>query len=243
MLAAVLRLWSAGAARLCTQQGACTLCLRWTCSSEVLLAQEWELVSSGGESEHGAFVELRLRDDDETRAAWPHAFALALRVSLSQAGTLRLDLSVQNTGTDAPLGFTTALHTYFRCDALRSRVLGLRGKSYLDSLQARQKFTEQAEHVAFDREVDRIYLDVGSGSLTLVDDAASRSFAVAPFVLPDAVVWNPWLAKAASMADFGDDEYKDMVCIEAAAIEKPVVLAPGEHWKGGQTLSLHNGRR
>ena len=26
--------------------------------------------------------------------------------------------------------------------------------------------------------------------------------------LPDAVVWNPWVEKAAKMADFGDDEYK-----------------------------------
>ena len=26
--------------------------------------------------------------------------------------------------------------------------------------------------------------------------------------LPDAVVWNPWVDKAASMEDFGDDEYK-----------------------------------
>lgn len=25
---------------------------------------------------------------------------------------------------------------------------------------------------------------------------------------PDAVVWNPWVAKAQAMADFGDEEYK-----------------------------------
>jgi hypothetical protein len=25
---------------------------------------------------------------------------------------------------------------------------------------------------------------------------------------PDAVVWNPWIAKAQAMGDFGDEEYK-----------------------------------
>ena len=39
------------------------------------------------------------------------------------------------------------------------------------------------------------------------------------------VVWNPWDKKAKAMSDFGDDEYKRMVCVEAAAIEKPVTLS------------------
>lgn len=30
----------------------------------------------------------------------------------------------------------------------------------------------------------------------------------------DAVVWNPWVDKAAKMADFGDDEYKVRVAAE-----------------------------
>jgi len=52
-----------------------------------------------------------------------------------------------------------------------------------------------------------------------------------------AVVWNPWDKKAKAMADFGDDEYKHMLCVEAAAIEKPITLKPGEEWKGRLELS------
>lgn len=38
------------------------------------------------------------------------------------------------------------------------------------------------------------------------------------------------------MADFGDEEYKHMLCVEAAAIEKPITLKPGEEWKGSQEI-------
>ncbi|RWW35374.1 hypothetical protein BHE74_00059702 [Ensete ventricosum] len=51
------------------------------------------------------------------------------------------------------------------------------------------------------------------------------------------VVWNPWDRKAKAMPDFGDDEYKHMLCVEAAAIEKPITLKPGEEWKGRLELS------
>ena len=164
--------------------------------------QPWALVSSGGASPHGAFVELELVDTDATRALWPHAFALRLRVSLSEAGALRMDLEVKNTGAE-PLSFTFALHTYFRVrDALQARVLNLSGTTYLDSLQGRVRCTEAADVIVFDKEVDRIYLAAPS-RLQLVDPVAARTFTLETRALPDAVVWNPWIAKAAAMADFG----------------------------------------
>uniref|UniRef100_A0A0D9WAL2 Glucose-6-phosphate 1-epimerase n=1 Tax=Leersia perrieri TaxID=77586 RepID=A0A0D9WAL2_9ORYZ len=52
-----------------------------------------------------------------------------------------------------------------------------------------------------------------------------------------SLVWNPWDKKAKAMPDFGDDEYKRMVCVEAAAIEKPITLKPGEEWTGKLELS------
>ena len=39
------------------------------------------------------------------------------------------------------------------------------------------------------------------------------------------------------MADFGDDEYKRMLCVKAAVAEKPITLKPGEEWKGRLELS------
>ena len=54
---------------------------------------------------------------------------------------------------------------------------------------------------------------------------------------PSKVVWNPWDKKAKAMVDFGDEEYKHMLCVEAAAVEKPITLKAGEEWKGRQELS------
>jgi len=51
-------------------------------------------------------------------------------------------------------------------------------------------------------QVDRIYLSVPS-RLEVRDAAAGRTFRLETQGLPDAVVWNPWMKKAASMADFG----------------------------------------
>ncbi len=51
-----------------------------------------------------------------------------------------------------------------------------------------------------------------------------------------AVVWNPWKDKAKGMSDFGDEDYREMVCVESAAIEKPITLKPGEEWQARQEL-------
>lgn len=147
-------------------------------------------------------MELVLRDSDATRAAWPHAFELRLRASLSPAGALRQDATVRNAG-DAPLAFTAALHTYFRvADAARAAVRGLTGCAYLDSLDGRARKAEAADAVTFAAEVDRVYLRAPP-VLTLDDAAGGRRFTLATRGLPDAIVWNPWVAKAKAMADFG----------------------------------------
>ena len=52
-----------------------------------------------------------------------------------------------------------------------------------------------------------------------------------------AVVWNPWEKKSKTMTDFGDDEYKSMLCVDGAALERPITLKPGEEWTGKLMLT------
>lgn len=52
------------------------------------------------------------------------------------------------------------------------------------------------------------------------------------------MVWNPWEKKAKSIVDLGDEDYKQMLCVDGAAIEKPITLKPGEEWTGRLELSV-----
>ena len=45
----------------------------------------------------------------------------------------------------------------------------------------------------------------------------------------NTVVWNPWIAKAKAMADFGDDEWPEMICVETCNVgANAVALNPGQ---------------
>ncbi|CAL5433880.1 unnamed protein product [Camellia sinensis] len=147
------------------------------------------------------------------------------------------------------------------------RVEGLETLDYLDNLYQRERFTEQGDALTFEccvwikdlkgdlwRErkkeeiiekkrqekvyfvVDRVYLS-SSDVIAVYDHEKKRTFVIRKDGLPD-VVWNPWEKKSKSMVDFGDEEYKQMLCVDGAAIEKPITLKPGEEWTGRLELSV-----
>ncbi|KAF5802645.1 putative glucose-6-phosphate 1-epimerase [Helianthus annuus] len=186
----------------------------------------------------GVFVDLLLKPTEEDLKIWPHSFEYRLRVTLGPGGDLMLTSRIRNTNTDGKaFTFTFAYHTYFSVsDISEVRVEGLETFDYLDNLKNRERYTEQGDAITFESEVDKIYLSTPT-KIAILDHEKKRTFVVRKDGLPDAVVWNPWDKKAKAMADFGDDEYKHMLCVEAAAIEKPITLKPGEEWKVRQELS------
>ena len=60
------------------------------------------------------------------------------------------------------------------------------------------------------------------------DPAANRRITIEKKNSEVTVVWNPWIEKAKAMADLGDDEWQQFVCVETAnAYDYAVELAPG----------------
>ncbi|CAL5375470.1 unnamed protein product [Camellia sinensis] len=165
-------------------------------------------------------------------------YEIRQRVSLRSGGDLMLSSRIRNTNTDGKsFTFTFAYHNYFSVsDISEVRIEGLETVDYLDNLQNRKRFTEQGDAITFESEVDKMYVSTPT-KIAILDHEKKRTFVLRKDGLPDAVVWNPWDKKAKAIPDFGDDEFKRMLCVEAAAVEKPITLKPGEEWKGRQELS------
>ena len=60
--------------------------------------------------------------------------------------------------------------------------------------------------------------------------------------LPDVVVWNPGPVLGAGLGDLEPEGYRRMLCVEAAAIGRPISLGPHEAWTGSQTLRADPGQ-
>jgi len=190
---------------------------------------EWRLddVSTKGGD---AIAMLSLRDSAETRAIWNHEFIAALGVRVG-GDQLAVTLAVQNLGK-SPLSFTAALHSYLRvCDVRDTTLVGLRGTKHRESGAPGTLVKETNDTLHFDGEVDRVYVDVPR-TLTLWEP--TRSLEIGFDAFPDAVVWNPGPAKAAALADMEPGGERHMVCVEAAAVQRPVTVAAGERWSGTQ---------
>ncbi|KAB1219554.1 putative glucose-6-phosphate 1-epimerase [Morella rubra] len=189
------------------------------------------------ESDGRSFIDLLLKPSEEDLKCWPHSFEFRLRVVLATDGDLMLISRVRNVD-GKPFSFSFAYHTYLSVsDISEVRVEGLETLDYLDNLCRRERFTEQGDAITFESEVDRVYLS-SPNVIAVLDHERKRTYVIRKEGLPDVVVWNPWEKKSKSMVDFGDEEYKQMLCVDGAAIEKQITLKPGEEWTGRLQLSV-----
>lgn len=180
-------------------------------------------------------IDLVLKSQEEDMKTWPRSFELRLRVILSP-GKLTLIPRVRNTD-NKQFTFTLGLRNYLSVsDISEVRVEGLETLDYFDNLMQRDRFTEQADAITFDGEVDRVYLST-PGKIAIIDHEKKRTLVLRKEGLPDAALWNPWDKKAKALPDFGDEDYQVMLCLDSAAVENPITLKPQEEWMGRQELS------
>jgi D-hexose-6-phosphate mutarotase len=184
--------------------------------------KEWSVESSAKADDGSAQLVLSLSSDDATRKAWPLDFRCRLTVVVGPE--LRMALEVQNTGSQA-FTFEEALHSYFSVVDIRQvRVEGLEATEYLDKAggQTVTRRNQGAQPITFTGETDRVYLST-KATCVAHDVAGARNISVAKSGSDATVVWNPWIAKAKAMADFGDDEWPNMLCIETANVAELAV--------------------
>jgi D-hexose-6-phosphate mutarotase len=197
---------------------------------------DWSLVGAQDDGEE-VTVLLRLTDSDADAgaagaSAWPHRFEAVYTVVIGSR--LSLALTVTNRGGD-PMVFEEALHTYLAVRDIRTTELtGLEGTLFWDSRTGVLPAPGEPGPVRFGAETDRIYLDRGETAVTVQDVGTGRSVQVSKAGSGTTVVWNPWVDKARSLPDLGDDEWTGMVCVEVSNIgDAAVRLEPG----GSHTLT------
>jgi glucose-6-phosphate 1-epimerase len=192
----------------------------------VVRAAEWAVHSITAAEPNGSVsVAFSISDSEASREEWPHAFHTVFRVKLGR--TLEMALHVENRGSD-PFTFEEALHTYFCVGDIHSvEIHGLEGAEYIDKVDAFARKRRPNEPLRFAVETDSVFPGT-TATCVLRDPARRRAITVEKSESQTTVVWNPWIAKAAAMADFGDDEWPSMACIETAnSGENTITLPPG----------------
>ena len=125
--------------------------------------------------------------------------------------------------------FEEALHTYLAVGDIRQVSMeGLEAYSFLDKVGGVEKQPAAHEAIRFTQETDRVYLKTNT-VCTLRDPVLKRTITVHQSNSRSTIVWNPWIDKSARMADFGNDEWPGMLCIETANVgDHAIAIEPGE---------------
>lgn len=180
-------------------------------------------------------IEFELSDADleaGIASAWPHAFALRWRITLT-AHAIELHFSVENSST-TPFDFASALHSYWAVENLAgSQIRGLQHLQFTDqTITPAPTHQEQAESLGFADKIDRIYQQAIT---PLQLRSGKRQLQLEQYGFCDVVVWNPGEQDAKALSDMADEEFQRFVCVEAARIT-PVHLAARGKWEGWQRI-------
>lgn len=182
--------------------------------------RSWTPESCSQEKDGTVLVAFALASDESTLKQWSSPFTLRMAFAIGR--TLEMTLEVRG----ATLPFEEALHTYFAVgDARRATVEGLENVEYLDKTDSFKRKRQPAEPIRFAAETDRVYLNTKS-TCVVRDPVLERTITVEKENSDTTVVWNPWIAKAKAMADFGDDEWPSMACVETANVGDAAIAAP-----------------
>jgi glucose-6-phosphate 1-epimerase len=177
--------------------------------------QPWSLTAHD-EDDNGVILTFTLKDNEQTRKLWPHAFTLIARFKLGDECEIELE-------SHGDYQATAALHSYFQIgDIARVKVAGL-GDSYIDKVAGGVE-AHQTGELTFNGQTDRVYTQPEAFSL-IKDAALQRTIEVHHHHMSDVIAWNPGVELSCSMADMTNDGYKTMVCVETGRVSKPLTAA------------------
>jgi D-hexose-6-phosphate mutarotase len=178
--------------------------------------KEWELQGVNLMGTGAVRIHLRL----PARPDVPGFTPFTADYFVSVGATLDLELVVNNPPGGPGLTVEECLHSYFTVgDIGATAITGLKGVKYLDKVGAAAERLETNDAIKITSEVDRVYQDTAA-AVEIRDEKLCRVIHVEKAGSASTVVWNPWIDKSRAMADFGDEEYHGMVCVESGNVGK-----------------------
>lgn len=173
-------------------------------------------------------------DTDGNDPRWP--FLSSASICFTVGKSLGVALTTHNRDR-IPFQFSDALHCYFRLgESEVSQLLGLDGCRYVFRLEDKVAKT-QVESIQIDQPIDRIFQS--TEPTFIVDPVNHRTIVVNKSGSGNTIVWNPGRDGAKTMADLGDDEYRQFVCVEPGNVYPlPIILEPSESHVTATTISV-----
>uniref|UniRef100_A0A1B0C763 glucose-6-phosphate 1-epimerase n=1 Tax=Glossina palpalis gambiensis TaxID=67801 RepID=A0A1B0C763_9MUSC len=193
---------------------------------------------------HNGDVEaiFSLMDNEFTRSMWNYQFRITYRLILREK-ELHFHIGVYNPSKELSFTFNLLLHTYLKVpDVRRCQITGLHvyTKIFLtlyDKTRDGAIYQEGREVVAVNEWTDRIYQHTPQEHI-VTNVVSGRKMRIHKYNFPDTVIWNPWVDKAREITDFGDDEFPNMLCVEAGHVSSPVILLPGTAFEASQIMQI-----
>ena len=221
-------------------RGGVPICFPWFGSRAGLPAHgfariaPWELTATQELPGGGARVHLQLPEN----AGGANVFRGKTEFIVTVNDRLTMELQVTNVSAE-PLSFEECLHAYFSVGDIGDvAITGLKGAAYLDKTANNARKLEVGDAIKIASETDRVYLDT-TVAVEIHDAKWRRSIRIEKSNSQSTVVWNPWVAKSKAMADFGDEEFRQMVCVEAGNVgQNQITIAPGN--TSTLKVSLHS---
>lgn len=153
---------------------------------------------------------------------WKKSVSAELTITIGSTLEVKLT-SVNHSAETIEVG--SALHTYFNiADIHNVKLTGLEQTRCLDTV-SNQEFTTGPSALTVDAQTDLVFYETPA-TVTIAD--GDRQIIVEKENSLTTVVWNPWAELAAGMADFANEGYKHMICVEAVnSFNDLATIAPG----------------
>lgn len=202
----------------------------------------------------GVSMELCLTDAIHSRGG---CWGMDTTLNVKCTYTVKIDgsgfvttIEMENIGNEG-WDFQVLLHNYFLVQdgmALNSNICNIQGlEGYaVDDKVSGDKFVQCSQPVSLrDKLFDRVYTPPeGTIDLSLIistNPMNTLSLSACgevdgKKVCVSGVVWNPYKDNAKAMADFGDDQYVDMICVEPGLLSGVPTVEKGKKASFTQTV-------